>query len=77
MAIQPWKLENEELLSKARNTIDNIEITKYQKDVLTNIVNRFMYYIGDNESTKRWAQEAFDENRRLIELIAERWNSEE
>ena len=73
MAIQPYKLEDKELLSKARTIIEKVEATRYEKDVLSAIVNRFMWYIGTVESTNNWVQQAFDENKRLIELIKERW----
>lgn len=76
MAIPPYKLSNEELLSKARRTIEGINTTDYQKEVLSSIVNRFMYLIGDIESTNRWAKESFNENKRLIKLISERWKLE-
>ena len=73
MATQPYKLKDTELLSKARGVIEKIEATSYQKDVLSVIVNRFMFLISDVETTNRWAKEAFEENKRLIELIRDRW----
>ena len=76
MVIQPYKLEDRELLSKARAVIEKVEATRYEKDVLSAIVNRFMFLISDVETTNRWAKESFEENKRLIELIKERWKPE-
>jgi hypothetical protein len=77
MATQPYKLDDKELLSKARAVIEKIEATRYEKDVLSVIVNKFMWYIGTVESTNNWVQQAFDENKKLIELIKERWKPED
>jgi hypothetical protein len=75
MAVSPHRLESEELLCKAQTVVQNIEATKYQKEVLTAVLNRFMWHLSDIESTNRWAQQAFDENKRLMQLIRDRWEA--
>jgi hypothetical protein len=73
MGRTPYKLSDEVLIERAESIIHEISATKYQKDVLTTIVRRFYWNRTVAKDTTEWAQKAFDENRRLIEIVNERW----
>lgn len=75
MATAPHQLNNDDLIAKAYPAIENSAMTKYSKAVLAAIVSRFNCLQGDREAIKLWAQEGFNEQYRLRELLAERWKA--
>jgi len=75
MMANPYKLETPELIVKAQNVLDKITATPYQKKVLEAVIHRLLWHHGDVENTNQWAHEAFEENKRLIQLLRDRWEA--
>jgi len=79
MAIPVYKLSNEELYDKSYKIISklqtNLIITSREADILRMCILKCKLATNEIETTTRWAQEAFDENKRLIEIINERWQA--
>jgi|GEM_PF-4522291 len=79
MTTSAYKLTDEEISDKANRIISKLHasdvITGREADILRSCIGRHESAKREVETTKRWAQEAFDENKRLVELIKERWGA--
>ena len=80
MPISLYELSNEEIYDKAYKIINNLQtyyvkLTSREADILRMCILKCKLATNEIETTTRWAQEAFDENKRLIEIINERWQA--
>jgi len=74
-------MTNEEISVKADYIICKLygaaKISYREREVLLSCLGRLEVEKQKAKTTERWAQEAFDENKRLVALISERWPKEE
>lgn len=79
MTTPVYKLTNEEISDKANRIISKLHasdtITDREASILRTCLGRYEWAQSRVETTERWAQEAFTENKRLTDLIAERWRA--
>jgi hypothetical protein len=74
-----YELSDEQITQKANALIYRLrlggKITSYEDSLLRTCLGRYEHGKSRIESTERWAKEAFDENKRLIALLKERWEA--
>ena len=72
-----YELSNEELYDKASRIITRLQrvLTDREINILRMCILRCKLATNEIETTTKWAQEAFDENKRLVEIINERWQA--
>lgn len=74
-----YKLTNDQIKEKVQRLsyklLHNKTITKYEYEILLNMLGRFDWAWGERDSTNSWATRAFDEVERLTKLIQERWEA--
>jgi len=79
VATSVYKLTDEEISDKAGRIIDKLRlsgnITGREADILNTCIGRYISLSARIETTVKWAQEAFDEQKRLTELLKERWEA--
>ena len=79
MTAPVYKLTDEEISDKANRIISKLHasdtITGREADILRVCLGRYTWAQSRVDTTERWAQEAFKENRRLVDLITERWRA--
>ena len=79
MAVPAYKLSDEQIIDKVQKLVHKLQnirdITNYEASLIFNCVNRYTKALAHIDVTNKWAQEAFKENNRLIELIRERWEA--
>ena len=79
MTTPVYKLTDEEISDKASRIISKLyardKITGREADILRTCLNKYIIGLDRIETTEKWAQEAFDEQKRLTELLKERWEA--
>jgi hypothetical protein len=79
MAKPVRKLTDEEMFDKAERILRKLiklkALTNYEADIMRICYNKAIWHKREAENTTLWAQEAFKEQERLMELLAERWRA--
>lgn len=80
MTTPVYKLTDEEISDKASTIIiSKLEksdtITAREGEILRSCLGRYKVARNTVEGTRKWAQEAFDEQKRLTALLKERWEA--
>jgi hypothetical protein len=73
------KLTDEEMFDKAERILRKLikfkALTNYEADIMRMCHNKAIWNKREAVQTRAWAQEAFKEQARLMELLAERWRA--
>jgi len=79
MTTPVYKLTDEEISDKASTIIrklhSNGKINDREEQILRSCVSRYFRECARVKTTEKWAQEAFDEQKRLTALLKERWEA--